>query len=194
MSEAPVKKRLSLDEILDRVSEIAQSESGPDGFRALKMLASMEQATVVIPPPLEDWEVVDRMMRLMHGAGPQLTQAAYARAFPKIAKKVLEEKRADLSKATREQRAEAHKITSLKLLNRKYPECKVKGTPKGYPQRGSVAQKVRWCQDTALKIMLEREEEARLAGHGAMTAAVVDGRRDTEVPTPAETQLQEPAL
>lgn len=192
--ESTPKKRLTLAEIVDGITDIAQTGEGADRFRALKLLSSMEQATVVIPPPLEDWEVVDRVVRILRGAGPQLTQAAYARAFPNTAKAKFHKPTKNRLEATPEQKHEASKVTSLKILNRKFPECKMSGMPKGYPQRGSIAAKVRWCQEAALGILVERDREKEEAAHNAMKAAEIAGRRDTEVPPVSNAKVQEPAL
>jgi hypothetical protein len=49
----------------------------------------------------------------------------------------------------------AAKITSLKLLNRHFPEAKVHGVPKGFPSGRSLAVKAEWCRGQAVRLLVE---------------------------------------
>lgn len=163
-------KRLSVDEILDLLSSMARdADAGADRFRALKMLASQEGATVTLPPPMLEGEVVDRIARVMKGAGATLTQLAYRRAFPDAPRAKLSGKRPTYHEITDDMRERARAITSLKLLNQEFPEAKmVRGIPKGYPSGRSLVVKAEWCQEQALKLFAEREGEARKIAHEQM--------------------------
>lgn len=158
MTEDP-NKRLSLDEILDLVSKVARDEdAGADRFRALKMLASMKSADVMIPPPMTDADIIERLGRLMKSAGPELCQIAYRKAHPKtrkgsdIAPRVLPD---DLPDHIKEQ---ASRTRSIKMLYHDFPEVKRSGYPPGYPQRESLLIQQEWCQRTAAGILLGREQ------------------------------------
>jgi hypothetical protein len=153
-----IKKRLSLDEILDLVSGVARDEAaGADRFRALKMLASMESAAVVLPVPLTDAEVIERIGRIMKSAGATLCQIAYRQVFPRTRQGELAPRLmlGDLPDHVRDQ---ASRCTSLKMLYHVCPEVKRSGMPPGFPQRGSLMAKQEWCQGVAAKILLDREQ------------------------------------
>ena len=176
-----VKRRLTIDEILDEVSALAQDpQAGADRFRALKMLATTESAAVVLPEPRADGEVVDRLARVMKGAGIALTQIAYKRAFPSTRYAADAGPKLRYADATPEMRERAQAITSLKMLNRRYAEGKVRGTPKGYPARSSNAAKIEWCRTQALRMEVERVKHARSEAHAEIRDADNELRATTE--------------
>lgn len=169
MDEIQKKRRLSIDEIMEAVTEIAQdAEAGADRFRALKMLASTESATVVLPEPMLESEMRLRLSRLMIGCGPRMTQLAYSDAWPNHKGGVPGQKSMPYADAAPELRNFAKRITSLPLLYKHFPESKRAGVPKGYPSGRSNAVKMAWCQDEALKLLVERETARRNAANEAM--------------------------
>lgn len=158
MSDKPT--RLSLDEILDLVSGVARDDAaGADRFRALKMLASMNSAAVVLPPPQNDEEFVERIARNMRCGTPHQSQLAYRMAFPRtrygqdIAPRMM---LGDLPEHVREK---ASRVTSLKILYHDCPGTKRSGHPPGYPQRGSMMAKQEWCQKAASEYFLWEEQK-----------------------------------
>ena len=179
------RARLTVDEIMDALSEMGRDpDAGADRFRALKMLASQEAATTTLPPPMKDGEVVERLARVMKGAGLGMTQSAYHVAFPNSKSAVHAGKLMTYSDATPEMRMVASTITSLKVLYKKFPESKIHGIPKGFPSGRSLAVKADWCREQALKLLVEREIDARGTSHFAMTAAD-DTRTATDGPNDA---------
>lgn len=185
MSETEQKRqRMTIDEILALAAEIANDpEAGAQRFQALKMLAGMETATVTLPDPMSPDEVDQRLARLMKGAGPNATQRAYVIAFPDLAKKAFG---VHLTEATPDMIRRAQGITSLKLLNKHFPEFKMQGMPRGFPVGKSLVAKATWCRDQAIKYMIERAAAERSSAHTAMTAAgteaqgATDGSQDQE--------------
>lgn len=165
----PQQPRLTLDDILDIASQIARDPSaGADRFRAMKMVADSQVATASLPRLGSDQDIVDRLARLMKGSGIRLTQLAYVRAFPSSRYAGMSGGPSTYVSARPELVERAKKITSLKVLNRNFPEYKVNGVPKGFPTGRSVEAKVKWCQEQALKILVEREQRDRQAGHDSM--------------------------
>jgi hypothetical protein len=168
---APKLKRMTLDDIVAHVTEIAQdADAGADRFRALKMLSETEGSSIALPKVFNDQEMVDRLARLMKGAGIHCTQLAYARAFPSAKRSTaLGGSRYPYANARPELIKEANKATSLKILIRNFPSLKTgRGIPKGYPSGHSVEAKMKWCQGQALKMLIEREQEDRQASHESM--------------------------
>jgi len=178
----PQKRRMSLDEILDHVTEVARDpEAGADRFRALKMLATTESASVVMPEPQADGEVVERLARVMKGAGARLTQAAYGYAFPNANRTTVFKPKPEAEDATPEMRFRAKRITSLKMLNKAYPEAKIRGVPRGFPSGRSIAIKAAWCQDQALKLEVERAARERADAQQALADGDAVVRNDKDV-------------
>lgn len=154
------KKPMDLDEILGIISEIARHGDGADRFRAIKVLKDLvqESGSSGLPDPMDDKEAVERMARLMKAMGPMGTQFAYRKAYPNAKVKLENSKpRVLLSYLNID---EGRLPTTLKALNRMFPDIKRGGFPSGYPlNKGLEAQK-KWCQNHARNIILNREQEA----------------------------------
>lgn len=181
----PKKARPTMDELLDIASDIAQDpESGPDRFRAIRMLTQIQVANVMLTEPMGDGDIVDRLSRLMKGAGQGLTQIAYNRAFPSAKLTHAHNIATAYADATPEQVAQSKRTTSLKLLYKHFPEVKRQGIPKGFPSGRSIAAKTEFCQNQALKLLVERETKARQGAHQAMTAndQLIRGATDGSAP------------
>lgn len=175
-------KRITLDEILDELSKLARDEdAGADRFRALKMLAQTEVAKVGLGELLDDAAIVDRLVRLMKGLGSSMVQICYAQAFPRAMNAEISGGRYTYSEADHDLVDLSKKCTSLAMLYKDYPETQVVGSPKGFPVSGSVAMKKTWCQDQALKVLLERRRRDRQNAHDAMTTPR-DGTHDAGDP------------
>jgi hypothetical protein len=160
MTDNDRPRRLSLDEILDMVSQVARDdESGADRFRALKMLASMESAAVVLPAPLTDAEMIDRVARVSKGAGLKLAELGFRKAFPQARRGSDMAPVMSLEQLDPGILAQASKVVSIKMLYRAFPEVKRSGTPPGYPRTGSLAARQNWCQRIAAQLILDREQQ-----------------------------------
>lgn len=151
------RKPLTLVEVEEILSDIARNGDGADRIRALKMVMAQEAGNATLPEPFSDAEVIDRLARLIRAAGPTASQLAYRRAFPAAkrpihhaAPKVTEADVAPIDKSTLPK--------TLRALYRMFPEIKRAGTPKGYPVKAGMAVKAQWCQDEALKIIMDREQ------------------------------------
>lgn len=162
MSEETAKekksKRLSLDEAMDIITEIARSDEGPDRFRALKIAMSQETGGSQLPAPLNDQEIVERLARLIRAAGPTAAMLAYRKAFPSAkrdinhtAPKVTERDIAPIDPATLPK--------NLRELYRMFPEIKRPGVPAGFPVHRGIAVQKEWCQTAAKKMILDREQK-----------------------------------
>lgn len=181
---------MTLDEILAEVTAIAKDpDAGADRFRALKMLASSETAAVAIPDPAKEVDITVRLARLMLGAGVRLTQIAYVKAFPWRTRAIQAGPVVKYEDAAPELVEESKRFTSLKMLNKYFPEGKVLGTPKGYPVGRSIAMKIEWCQHQALKMLVERQERDRQkleqelkAGDSGMRPDATNGSKSITVP------------
>jgi hypothetical protein len=155
-SDAPRKAvPFTLDEVISIVSEIARDESDRDRFKALKMLTSLNQSVAAIPPPLNDDEVVERLMRLMKGSGPKLCRKAYRKAYP------LTDRTPTFDKEELEDlgvfiKSKIKGLKTLKQYNRMFPEVAKGGVPPGYPSGAGPEAQMEWVQRAATKIFVER--------------------------------------
>jgi hypothetical protein len=165
---------LTLDEIMGMVTEIAKDpDAGADRFRALKMLATTDTATVSIPPPMTQEELVARTSRILHGVGLHIAQLSFHQAFKTTKASPFDAPVLDSKDLTSEDREMAAKVRTLKSLYKKFPEVKRPGFPPGYPAgRGMVAQQA-WCQNAALKAMIDRKQAEAVARAKQETASDV---------------------
>lgn len=152
-------KRMTLDEVMASVTEIAQdADAGADRFRALKMLASQNTAAAVLPDPMQNGELIDRLARLMKGAGVDICQLAYQRAFPQAVDSVASAPKLQMADLPPEIMAQVQKVRSIKSLYRYFPEIKRPGFPPGYPVGRGAALQLEWLRRYAGKILLDREQ------------------------------------
>lgn len=160
MTVAPEKEkrtRLTFDEAMDLISEIARDGEGADKLRALKLAMSMEQGGSSLPEPLSDHEIEERLARLIRAVGPTGAQLAYRKAFP-AAKRAIHH---SAPKVTERDIAPIDKSElpgTLRSLYKMFPEVKRPGIPKGYPVNSGLAVKKAWCQKEAYKMILDREQ------------------------------------
>ncbi len=169
MSTEPKRevKRLSLEDIDLALNEIAQdSDAGPDRFRALKMLRTSESASVILPPPLDASEQLDRLMRVMKPLGPVPCRVAYHRCFAyngtktKISDPVKIEDANDKLLSLEERELCNKAAGSVRMLYKVFPELRRPGCPKGYPlNSGPVTQKL-WRYSMAVKTIVNRQQIA----------------------------------
>ena len=154
-SAAPRKSAFTLDEIIEIVSDIARNPDDRDRLRALKLLTTLNSSVAAIPPPLTDDDVVDRMVRLMKGAGAKLCRKAYRKAYPLSlrAPNFDPEEMKDLDIFTK---GKIQHLKTLKQFNRMFPETVKGGVPPGYPVGAGPEAQAEWVQRAATKIFIER--------------------------------------
>lgn len=71
MSESSKRPNLTMDQVMEIISEIARNDEGPDRFRALKMITDMQRQadTPLLPAPTSEEEVMERGARIFTGLG-----------------------------------------------------------------------------------------------------------------------------
>lgn len=155
--DAPKKRTLSIDEIHAILTEIAtDDEAGADRFRALKLLRAEKEQDTILPAPMTEKEVIQRLERLNRAVGNTIARAALARTVRRSGAGAIE-------KDTKRMTADDLDIDvaglpmTLKALYRKYPEMKRAGVPKGFPMKSSLLKQQDWIKKAALKIELERK-------------------------------------
>lgn len=160
MSDEPRKKRLTLDEAWDEISEIARNGEGAEKFRALKMVTNVDQANSILPAPLNDLEIQERLARLIRAAGPTCSMLAYRKAFPASKRPI----NYAAPRVTWDDMPVVEKDDlpkTLRQLYQRFPEIKRSGFPSGYPlKKGLIAQK-EWCQKKSLEMILSIEQKRR---------------------------------
>ena len=180
-STAPPKSGLlSTAEILEGIHELARSGEGADRRWALRILTEGQTTAITLPDPMDDDEVITRMSMMMKGAGARLTQISYRRAFPNVRVGTMLGGDLPYDEATDEMRRIAARITSLKLLNKKFPEANVGHVPKGFPTGRSLAVKADWCREQALKLLVERERKERQSATKEIEAAHQEIKEETD--------------
>lgn len=160
-------QHLSMDEILEMVSEIAKDQAaGADRFRALKFLRDQQSGTVVLPPPASNQERLDRLVRVMRASGMDLCQMAWRRIWPTTKRKVDDPPtRVQDMPLTQQEEKLIMKVTGLKQLYRMFPEVMrpTGGVPNGFPFRGKLVQ-MDWCRAQARKMLIDRKIAAAAKG------------------------------
>lgn len=150
--------RLTPDQILDHIHQLARDGEGADKRWALNQLRAQEATGVALPIPKGPEEIRERISRQLRGIGLEATKDCFRAAFPA---------------STPVQWAEARKrgLTYVPVTTRElfdiYPECPrdVTGDPLGYPRSGSALAKKRWIADKSIELT-----EARKASERAMDA------------------------
>jgi hypothetical protein len=157
----------TLDEVLAIVSEIARDESDRDRFKALKMLTSLNSSVAAIPPPLSDDEVIERLSRLMKGAGAKLCRKAYRKTYPLSDRTPIfdKEELEDLGPFIKQK---VKGLKTLKQYNRMFPEVVKGGVPTGYPSGAGPEAQMEWVQRAATKIFVERRRREVAADAAAV--------------------------
>lgn len=146
------EEKITAEWLERQIRDLAQSGEGADRRWALKVLREETQGETAFQKPLTDQEVVDRLARMMRGAGIGLTRAAYIKAYGTYKATVegtlpemgnLDIDVEDLPK-------------TLKQYYTRYPDFKRPGYPEGYPLKDPVRQML-FIQ----KLSIEREKERR---------------------------------
>jgi hypothetical protein len=145
----------TMDEIIAAVSDIARDTESKDRLRAMKLLMSFNTSTAAIPPPLTDDDVVERLSRLMKGAGAKLCRKAYRKTYPLTDRTPMfdQEELADLGPFIKQK---IKNLKTLKQYNRMFPETAKGGVPPGYPSGAGPEAQMEWVQRAATKIFVER--------------------------------------
>ena len=176
MTEHAVRKRMTFDELIVEMEDVARNGDGADKFRALKTLMAQESGSVTLPEPMSDADIIDRLSRLIRAAGPTASQLAYRKAFPAgkrpinhAAPKITERDVAPIDKASLP--------INLRSLYRMFPEIKKPGVPKGFPINSGLAVQKEWCQKMALRMILDQEQKKAdmIATEAAPPEAPVEG-------------------
>lgn len=144
--------RMTFEEVMAAIEEVARDGEGADKFRALKMLRD-DRGTeaITLPPPLNEQEMIPRLARLMKPCGVHLCQLAFRKAFPRKNLDIDAPIEIEEGDVEPEARARAMSVLSLKHLYKLYPELKRSGVPAGYPKGKSIAAQREWCRRAALK-------------------------------------------
>lgn len=159
----PQRKILSYEDLLALISDTAQNGEGAAKTQAQRMLLSAQGAGgPAIPDIMREEEIVPRLAKLMLGAGKNLTNVAFHKAFP----------RSQPMKGIRVHNLHASDVVpegwtfpkTLKQLYKKIPEIKRSGYPPGYPVGRSAAAKQEWIRRECIKYFADlqmAEVEAR---------------------------------
>lgn len=162
--EVPAEKfSLSPDQIEALITKMAVHGEGADQRWALKILRAERETEAVLPDPLTQDEVADRLARILRAIGTRAANSGYARFF--------NNRRVSPQTAANALKAEDFKIDveslprTLKAMNRRYPELKPAkgGFPSGFPVgKGPLAQQ-EWVRKMSMKIEVDRARAAQLA-------------------------------
>ncbi len=149
---------LSLEEILSGLSDLAKNGDGAQQTQAYRMLLAQKGGSAAtLGEVLNDEDIVSRLARLMKPAGPELCKVAYHRAFRRARDEISKSPRLTAELLPPDIIKQVEEINSLRSLYRWRPILKRPGVPKGYPMyKGKVVQ-ARWCQNQAIKILLDEE-------------------------------------
>ena len=190
MTEAPAK-HMSMAEIIAAVTDIAQDPEDRDRFKALKMLASANQATVVLPEPMTDQEITDRIGRLLRPAGKELSQIGFRKGFPGSKRNISDVVKIQAEDLTEAQQASVQTVRGLASLNKLFKKLghhhMVRhGYPPGYPRDAGPLVKQEWCRRQATRFILdlERDKMAQVGSDTPQTPEETNG----EAPNPEASQ------
>ena len=177
---------MTADEIRHGIEELARDGDGADRRWALKQLKADTADEVVLERPATEKEIIQRLGRLMRGAGMVNTKAAYAIAFS-------HDRRITVSKGTTvPSDLDVNEETlpkTLKMFYRLYPDRKKHGFPVGFPVGKGPVAIMKWCQQEALEI-----EKEKLKARTAAVAADITNTLDlpTDGADGKEAALAEP--
>lgn len=137
--------KLSMDEIMAGLSDMAKNGDGAQRAAAYRLLLSAHASSNIYTEPLTPEDVVERIIRLMKLIGVGLTQMCYRKAFRNAMK-------ADrISPALAGEEVELPPNfkypRNVKQLYRLFPEIKGPGVPRGYPiGQGPIIQRA-WLKE-----------------------------------------------
>lgn len=179
------RRRRTFDEVMSEIDYYAfEGGEGADKFRALKMLAQQQSATVLLSPPLMEAEVIERLVRVNKPYGSEIMRRVFAKAFAHTKTTIERIDKNITVEDYPEFRARANRIVSLTMLYKEFPQIKRSGQPPGYPRK-NLPRQVEWCQTKALECMLERERK-RLEVEGPLDDLQPDNPATSEEsPAPA---------
>jgi hypothetical protein len=166
-SDTPRKAVMTFDDIVHLLSDIAKDPEAKDRFQAMKFLANINASVAAIPPPLNDDEVIERLSRLMKGAGAKLCRKAYRKTYPLSDRTPIfdKEELEDLGPFIRQK---VKGLKTLKQYNRMFPEVVKGGVPPGYPSGAGPEAQMEWVQRAATKIFVERRRKEVAADAAAV--------------------------
>ena len=151
------KPRMSFDEAMDEIADIARNGDGADKFRALKMVTERESSGATLPPPMSAEEIVERLTRLMRASGSGNCQIAFRKAFSGTRRNI-GDAMPDLALADISPFEKSALPRTLRQLYKQFPEIKRSGYPAGYPRNKGLEAQMTWCQKKATEILRTREE------------------------------------
>lgn len=126
------------------------------------MLMSMGSMEAALPAPLSEGEVVDRLVRLMRGAGVKYVRLAYLRAFPRP-HSVDQTLKALGTEAAQIEIPRDKWPKTLKKLYKMCPELNRTGYPSGYPLRGGKMAQLEWVQKEFVLYHVTKQSAAKRA-------------------------------
>ena len=142
---------MTVDQIMEEINAIAGDPDNRDQFKALKMLAAEKSSAVVLPDPLSDREVIDRMVRIVKPFGKEIWNIVGREAFEgrRSTADMYDKIKTRSEHLTLEQLEKIGRIRNVRDLYRQIPELKRDGVPKGYPKsKGEIVQQA-WLRERA---------------------------------------------
>lgn len=154
------RRPLGLDEITHMLEDIARNDEGAPRLRAIQMLRAQQQGGLVIPEPLSTHEQIDRAARVLRPIGKKNATIAFVKAFNIRGRTKLPGyvPPMDLESAPPELVEQSRGCTTVKKLYALAPHLKQRGFPRGFPARATAQRRAEWCQEQALRYLLEREQ------------------------------------
>lgn len=158
-TETPPIKPKRIDDVIAEIADIAaNAEKDSDRLRALHMLQDRDPTSLHFAEPLNETERLDRLCRVMRGAGRARCQRAWRKLWPTSRLRIDDSPFMKDVVLSIEDEDLIRKVMGLKQLYRFFPEIVPPsgGTPNGFPYRGKEVQK-EWCQRQARKILVDRQ-------------------------------------
>lgn len=160
---APTKTRLTPEEIIDQIHQLARHGEGADARWALKQL-SVGDAAITLPKPQSEDDITRRAARVLKAIGVQSSQRAFRLAHPRHTPTAWTEAR----RVNKE-----YLPTTINQLYEHYPEAEKQkdGSPPGYPHDGTLIAKRKFIARLAHSL-----EEARKANGVPTDGQSLDSR------------------
>lgn len=144
MNEPVARKRLTPEEIMDEIHQLARDGEGAEKRWALKQLSAGD-ASITIGKPRTEEEIQERAARILKGIGLESSKKAFAKAH---------------RAATPPQWTQAKRFNAKYLpvtctqLYEMFPEAEKDefGYPPGYPHDKGALHKKRWIAEYAEKL------------------------------------------
>lgn len=154
------------------------------------MLMSMGQSEAALTDPLSDFEVMERMIRLMRGAGVRITRMSYIKAFPnrEPVENTIKVFGAEMVDVPREKWPK-----SLSQLYRMCPPLKRTGVPQGYPVGKSKFKQLEWVQKEFVRYMVERRQADQTAALVSLEQATTGNVEPRPTAQPDRSEPNHPA-